>query len=79
MKWTEWLFWAIILALVMVAGTFAERIVELGYRRRRCHKCDRAWALKRVLGERRSGYVRFRCKYCGAKRWKVIEDDDFAP
>ena len=43
------------------------------YVRRRCRACDRAWALRRVPGTRRSGFVRFRCKHCGTKQWGVIE------
>ncbi|MHC4136837.1 MAG: hypothetical protein ACYS0K_17910 [Planctomycetota bacterium] len=40
-------------------------------RRKRCRKCGRDWALQRNPGARRSGYVRSRCKYCGAEQRKI--------
>lgn len=49
------------------------------YVRRRCRTCGRAWAFRRVPGTRRNGFVRFRCKYCGARHWGVIEPNDENP
>ena len=49
------------------------------HRARRCRTCRRPWALRRVPGTRREGFVRFQCKYCGTKQWGVIEPRSEGP
>jgi hypothetical protein len=46
--------------------------------RRRCRTCGRGRALRRFSGARRVGFVRLRCRYCGAKHWSVIDGEGSA-
>jgi len=64
-----WLF----LAIIVATGAWETWV---RYVRRRCRTCGRAWALRRVCGTRRNGFVRFRCKHCDARHWGVIEPND---
>ena len=61
-------------AAILVAAVAWETWVR--YVRRRCRACGRAWALRRIPGTRRDGFVRLRCKYCGTKQRGVIEPKD---
>jgi hypothetical protein len=65
------IYYAIPIAIVVLCAADSAR-----RRARRCRKCQRPWALRRVRGTRREGFVRYECKYCGAKQWGVDERDD---
>lgn len=49
--------------------------IEHRLRRERCTRCGRENAM-RLIGRRRIGFVRLRCRYCGAKRWGTIPEEE---
>jgi hypothetical protein len=49
--------------------------IEHRVRRRRCKACGREDAMRRV-GRRRIGYVRMQYRYCGAKSWGTIPEEE---
>jgi len=65
-----WVFTGLGAAVSLV---FALEAIERRSRGERCRSCGREAAVRRV-GRRRTGYARFRCRYCHDEQWGTIPE-----